>query len=50
MVRGTIDNPENEKTYYCIIWFGAIINTFYIKEYVLGMIFIGRETIWTRVK
>lgn len=46
---GTIYDPKNGKTYDCYMWFDGDLNTLYIKGYVLGMKFIGRETIWKRV-
>lgn len=47
---GTIYDPDNGKTYDCFMWFEGEFNTLYIKGYVLGMKFIGRETIWKRVE
>jgi uncharacterized protein (DUF2147 family) len=47
---GTIYDPDNGKTYDCFMWFEGDLNTLFIKGYVLGMKFIGRETIWKRVK
>jgi uncharacterized protein (DUF2147 family) len=47
--EGTIYDPDNGKTYDCFMWFDGDFNTLYIKGYVLGMKFIGRETIWKRV-
>ncbi len=32
------------------MWFEGGTDLLYIKGYVLGMKFIGRETLWTRVK
>ncbi len=46
---GTIYDPDNGKTYDCFMWFEDDFNTLYIKGYVLGMKFIGRETIWKKV-
>lgn len=46
---GTIYDPDNGKTYDCFMWFDGDLNTLFIKGYVLGMKFIGRETIWKRV-
>ncbi len=48
--NGTIYDPDNEKTYDCFAWFGENTDLLFIKGYVLGMKFIGRETKWTRVK
>ncbi len=45
---GTIYDPENGKTYDCYMWFDGNDNQLHIKGYVLGMKFIGRETLWTR--
>jgi uncharacterized protein (DUF2147 family) len=47
---GTIYDPDNGKTYDCFMWFETGTDLLYIKGYVLGMKFIGRETRWTRVK
>lgn len=47
---GTIYDPDNGKTYDCFMWFDGDLNTLFIKGYVLGMKFIGRETIWKRVE
>jgi uncharacterized protein (DUF2147 family) len=46
---GTIYDPDNGKTYDCYMWFDDDFDQLYIKGYVLGMKFIGRETIWKRV-
>lgn len=46
--NGTIYDPENGKTYDCFMWFDGNDNQLHIKGYVLGMKFIGRETLWTR--
>jgi uncharacterized protein (DUF2147 family) len=47
---GTIYDPDNGKTYDCFMWFESGTDLLYIKGYVLGMKFVGRETLWTRVK
>ena len=47
---GTIYDPDNGKTYDCFMWFESSTDKLYIKGYVLGMKFVGRETQWTRVK
>jgi uncharacterized protein (DUF2147 family) len=45
---GTIYDPENGKTYSCeITW--KDINTLNVRGYI-GFSFIGRDTVWTRVK
>jgi len=46
---GTIYDPDNGKTYDCFMWFDGDYGILFIKGYVLGMKFIGRETIWKRV-
>jgi uncharacterized protein (DUF2147 family) len=46
---GTIYDPDNGKTYDCYMWFEEGTEILFIKGYVLGMRFIGRETQWTRV-
>lgn len=46
---GTIYDPDNGKTYSCYGWFeGDNYDVLYLKGYVLGMKFLGRETIWKR--
>lgn len=47
---GTIYDPDNGKTYDCYMWFEDDPNVLIIKGYVLGMKFIGRQTIWKAVK
>jgi len=47
---GTIYDPDNGKTYDCYMWFGENPDILFIKGYVLGMKFVGRETRWARVK
>lgn len=46
--NGTIYDPENGKTYDCYMWFEDDPDVLQIKGFVLGMRFLGRETIWTR--
>jgi uncharacterized protein (DUF2147 family) len=48
--NGRIYDPDNGKTYDCYAWFDKDPNTLYLKGYLLGMKFIGRSTIWTRVQ
>ena len=48
--NGTIYDPKVGKTYDCYMWFDGNDDQLYIKGYVLGMRFIGRETTWKRVK
>jgi uncharacterized protein (DUF2147 family) len=36
------------KTYDCYMWFEDDPDILFIKGYVLGMKFLGRQTIWTR--
>jgi len=45
---GTIYDPDNGKTYDAFIWFDEDNKTLHLKGYVLGMKFVGRETIWIR--
>jgi uncharacterized protein (DUF2147 family) len=45
---GTVYDPDNGKTYDAYMWFDEDINSLHFKGYVLGMKFIGRETLWTR--
>jgi len=47
---GTIYDPDNGKTYDCFMWFEDNPDILFIKGYVLGMKFVGRETLWERVK
>jgi uncharacterized protein (DUF2147 family) len=47
---GTIYDPDNGKTYDCYMWFEGDDNQLHIKGYVLGMKFVGRQTLWTREK
>lgn len=48
---GTIYDPDNGKTYDCFCWFeDGNYDVLYLKGYVLGMKFLGRETIWNRKK
>lgn len=48
---GTIYDPDNGKTYDCYCWFeDGNYDVLYLKGYVLGMKFLGRETIWKRKK
>lgn len=46
---GSIYDPKNGKTYSCYMWFGDNNDFLFIKGYILGMKFIGRETQWKRV-
>lgn len=49
--KGTIYDPDNGKTYDCYCWFeDGNSDVLYLKGYVLGMKFLGRETIWKRKK
>jgi uncharacterized protein (DUF2147 family) len=49
--NGTIYDPDNGKTYSCYAWFeDGNYDKLYLKGYVLGMKFLGRETIWKRKK
>ncbi len=49
--HGTIYDPDNGKTYDCYGWFeDGNYDVLYLKGYVLGMKFLGRETIWKRIK
>jgi uncharacterized protein (DUF2147 family) len=47
---GSIYDPKNGKTYDCFMWFEEDKDILFIKGFVLGMRFIGRETKWKRVK
>jgi uncharacterized protein (DUF2147 family) len=46
--NGTIYDPDNGKTYDCFMWFEDDPDVLFIKGYVLGMKFLGRQTKWTR--
>ena len=48
--NGNIYDPKNGKTYSCYMWFEGSKDLLFIKGYILGMKFIGRETQWKRVK
>lgn len=49
--NGTIYDPDNGKTYSCYGWFeNGNYDKLYLKGYVLGMKFLGRETTWKRKK
>ncbi len=46
---GTIYDPDNGKTYSCYAWFeDGNYDVLYLKGYVMGMKFLGRETTWKR--
>jgi uncharacterized protein (DUF2147 family) len=45
---GTIYDPDNGKTYSAYMWFEEGFNVLHIKGYVMGMKFVGRQTLWTR--
>lgn len=47
---GTIYDPDNGKTYTAYMWFEEDPNILHIKGYVMGMKFVGRQTLWTREK
>jgi uncharacterized protein (DUF2147 family) len=47
---GTIYDPDNGKTYTAYMWFEDDLNLLHIKGYVMGMKFIGRQTLWIREK
>ena len=48
-IDGTIYDPDNGKTYDCFMWFEEDPDILFIKGYVLGMKFVGRQTKWKRV-
>ena len=49
--NGTIYDPDNGKTYDCYGWFeDGNYDKLYLKGYVMGMKFLGRETMWKRKK
>lgn len=45
---GTVYDPDNGKTYDAFMWFDGDFTNLHMKGYVLGMKFVGRETLWTR--
>jgi uncharacterized protein (DUF2147 family) len=47
---GTIYDPDNGKTYTAYMWFEDDPALLHIKGYVMGMKFIGRQTLWIREK
>lgn len=48
-VDGTIYDPNNGKTYKCLMWFDEDPNKLSVKGYI-GFSLIGREVVWTRTK
>lgn len=48
-VDGTIYDPNNGKTYKCLMWFDKDPNKLSVKGYI-GFSLIGREVVWTRSK
>ena len=48
-VDGTIYDPNNGKTYKCLMWFDSDPNKLSVKGYI-GFAIIGREVVWTRDK
>ena len=46
--NGTVYDPENGKTYKCIMTLENI-NSLNVRGYI-GFSFIGRTDVWTRVK
>ncbi|MFP4556811.1 MAG: DUF2147 domain-containing protein [Bacteroidales bacterium] len=48
-VDGTIYDPNNGKTYKCLMWFDEDPNKLSVKGYI-GFSLIGREVVWTRAK
>jgi uncharacterized protein (DUF2147 family) len=48
--HGTIYDPNNGKSYDCYMWFEVNMNNLQIKGFVLGIRFLGRETIWKKEK
>jgi uncharacterized protein (DUF2147 family) len=48
---GTIYDPDNGKTYDCYMWFeGNNTDVLYLKGYIMGMKFMGRETQFTKTE
>ena len=45
--EGIIYDPESGKTYDCYMWFDEN-NQLRIKGFVLGMRFLGRQTVWKK--
>lgn len=49
--NGKIYDPDNGKLYDCYGWFeDGNTDVLYLKGYVMGMKFLGRETVWKRKK
>jgi uncharacterized protein (DUF2147 family) len=44
---GTIYDPKSGKTYDCYLWFDEA-GDLHLKGFVLGMHFLGRQTVWRR--
>jgi len=45
---GTVYDPDNGKTYDAFMWFDGDNINLHLKGYVMGMKFVGRESLWTR--
>jgi uncharacterized protein (DUF2147 family) len=45
---GTVYDPDNGKTYDCLLWFDGDDSKMTLKGYVLGMKFVGRAEDWIR--
>ena len=46
---GRIYDPDNGKTYDCFAWFDKDPSALNLKGYVVGIKWLGRSTVWTRV-
>jgi uncharacterized protein (DUF2147 family) len=47
--KGRIYDPDNGKTYDCFAWFDEDPNVLHLKGYVVGIKWLGRSTLWTKV-
>lgn len=47
--NGTIYDPKSGKTYSCYMWLNTN-GSLSIKGYIMGIRWLGRETIWARTK
>lgn len=48
--NGQIYDPKSGKSYDCYAWFEGSTDKLFLKGYVVGIKWLGRSTVWTRVK
>ncbi len=46
---GLIYDPKSGKSYDCYGWFEGDTNKLYLKGYVVGLKWLGKSTVWTRI-